>query len=434
MKFPRTFEGEKRLKTRKSTLIIGLLMALLISSIGYLTTTPTFGDSTELPTQFPVVYVFPETVIADVGESFTVSVIVYNLTDATTPDPKKPDILIPLGNLYGFDIQFSWDPTIIQYVNYSLPDPTRGGYPHPNVTAPIEKYPNPIPPSPYAGVLHGFGSQGKDLIEVKNVVNETGNMPDAADPKVRAWFVYATMYPTAPFNGNGTIFTMTFKVLKKGASPLEIVYCRLSDVDGNAIGETRTGNAWLNPPRDGKFRTPGAPVADFTYYPSIGVVNKTMYFNATITENVTNIATYMWDFGDGTKLNTTTPTTEHNYTASRQEPYVVSLKVVDADNVASELVTHELSITTSRDLKATSVTLSQNTVKPNRLFNVTARADNLGSAPFVFNETCTMKLFYNITVIDWSNITSASWALLGTNQTVIKIWNRRLQAYNLHTK
>jgi len=242
------------------------------------------GNPVELPTQYPLVYVYPELVTADVGDYFTVSVVVYNLTDAYVPDPDNPLALVPLGNLYGFDIQFSWDPTIIQYVNSTAPNATIGGYRHLNVTVPVENYPTPVPPSPYAGILHGFGPGNTQIFEVKNVVNETGNIPGAADPRVRAWFCYATTPPADPFNGNGTMFTMTFKVLKKGESPLEIVDCTLVDQYGYPIAKGQLGT-WLNPPRSGVFRTIGVPPGNR----DVAILNVTSFPHAVYPGRIVNI-------------------------------------------------------------------------------------------------------------------------------------------------
>jgi hypothetical protein len=201
----------------------------------------------------PHLYVYPSFVTANVNQTFTISVVVSNLTNGSVPDPySSPPGSIPLGNMYGFDVQLTWDPTIIHCVNHT-------------VTAPLESYPTPIPPSPYAGILHGFGEpENKLIIPVKDVVNETGNIPNV-DSSVRAWFARATL-PTSPFNGNGTICTMTFKVLTEGESSLKIVDATLADGTNatNPIGRSATGK-WLNDPTSGIFRLE-APVPNFNYW------------------------------------------------------------------------------------------------------------------------------------------------------------------------
>jgi len=221
--------------------------------------------SSALPNSYPLVYVYPEHVEADVGDTFTIAVVVYNLTSGSVKDPWNPTFSIYLGDLYGFDIQFSWDPTVIQYVNYSKPSlvlpgySNYTGYTHPNVTAPVEKYPNPISPSPYAGVIYGYGNP-KDVTQVVNVVNETGNIPYTANTNVKAWFSVATFTPAAVFNGNGTLFVMMFKVLRQGSCLLKIEDCILADENGVPIGRSETaGNPWLNTPHDGTFNTPVIP-------------------------------------------------------------------------------------------------------------------------------------------------------------------------------
>ena len=374
-------------------------MTILTLYAAVLTNSGVSANSTELPSQYPLVYVYPELVTAEVGENITVSVVVYNLTDSLATDPDNPQSKVPLGNLYGFDIQFSWDPTVIKYVNHT-------------VTTPVEKYPSPVPPSPYAGILHGFGAPSNESIyEFKNVVNETGNIPGAADPRVRAWFAYSTQLPATPFNGNGTIFTMTFQVLKQGESPLEIVYCILSDNSGKPIALGQSGT-WLNPPRNGIFRTAGTPVADFSYWPEIGVTNKPVYFQATVTENASNIVTYAWDFGDGTKKNTTQPATQYSYTASGT--YIVSLYVVDQNDIKSATKTKQVQIVNTRNLKVKSLTLNPpQYLRPNMTLTIDSTIENSGET----TENCTAKIYYNTTNVDPANPTAATWIFIA-NQTL----------------
>lgn len=406
------------MKLKKALGIFALLTLFIVSNIVYVNKFMASGTGTELPTKYPLVYVYPDFVTGDVGDKFTISVIVYNLTNTLVHDPDWPQAMIPLGNLYSFDIQFSWNPTIIQYVNSTNPVPTINGYRHPNVTVPIEKYPNPIPPSPYAGTIHGFGEDNKTMITAKNVVNETGNIPQAGNPSVRAWFAYATTLPAAPFNGNGTIFVMTFKVLKAGESPLKIEEVTLGSNTGVAIGRTTGGNPdvpmhWLNEPRSGIFRSSHVPVASFTYWPDIGVIDKPLHLNASVVENASAIEKYMWDFGDGTKTNATTPLAEHSYNVSGV--YDVSLSVMDELGVESGTVTKEVKIATYRDLKATSISLSHEEILPNSTLVIATRVDNLASASFSFYENCTVAVYYNASSLG----ATTTWVLVGTNQTSI---------------
>ena len=358
-----------------------------------------------LPTRYPVVYVYPEVVSVDVGQTFSIAVIVYNLTDTSAPDPDNPWFsTIKCGNLYGFDIEFTWDSTVLKYVNST--NPSGGVYAHPNVTVPMETYPNPIPPSPFKGILHS------PVIPVVNVVNGAGNIPQALSPDTRAWFVYASMLPALPCNGNGTLFVMKFKVLKAGTSLLHFNGVKLANSTGGPVGQG-SANTWLNPPRDGLYKTPGQPVASFTYSPSLGAANNTETFAGSVTENLTRIKTYMWDFGDGAKQNTTVPTVQHSYTTGNT--YIVSLKVLDQNDYASDTVTRNVKIATRRDLKATSISLSNSTVYPNTTITVSTRVDNLGTAPFTFSENATSTLYYNSTSFDLDNPASGAWTQAGVN-------------------
>jgi hypothetical protein len=380
-----------------------MLLAITILAMGlYDVVKP--ASSTELPSAYPLVYVYPESVKVNVSDYFTISVVVYNLTDAKVQDPENPTMWIPLGNLYGFDIQFSWDPTIIKYVNHT-------------VTVPVEDYPNPIPPSPYPGILH------KPTLEIYNMVDEAGNIPGAADPRVRAWFSFASIDPAVPFNGNGTLFTMTFQAIKNGVSPLEIVDCTLSDKNGEAIAKHKCNQKfgqWLNPPRNGEAIVGTSPKADFTYWPDMGVINKPVNFTAIIIQNTSNIQLYMWDFGDGTRQNTTEPIVQHTYTDPSYE-YTVTLKAVDIDGIESNTASHKITVVQSRDLKATSLTISHYTVKLNTLFNLTAKIENKGTAPFTFYENCTIQIYYNITAIDPQNpvLDPTKWKLIQTQNIMV---------------
>ncbi len=388
----------------------GYAVALAFVALSYMVTVGgsslAISPSSELPHRYPLVYVYPEEVIADVGETFTINVMVYNLTAESIQDPAWPTVSIPLGNLYGFDVKFTWDSTIIKYVSH-------------NVTAPVEKFNKPIYPSNSTGVLHTTGS----FVWVKDIVNERGNIPNA-DPLAKAWFAYAAVNPAAPFNGNGVIFTMTFTVLKPGASPLQFVdntptgsQVILAGINGYPIGWSPISQTWLNPLRNGFFRTPGAPIADFTVSPSTGVANKSVHFDASVHGNLTPIQTYAWNFGDGTSLNTTVPAADHIY-AHQIWTTTASLVVVSESGICSANVTRDVRVVVSRDLTIEFVHFVGGNVTLPDDFTLNAFAWNLGNSGIELNsffENATITLCYNASRVGLDT----NWVEVGIKQVKI---------------
>jgi len=155
-------------------------------------------SSSELATDMPVVYVDPQDLFVHSGEVFTTDVKIFNLTNniyhadhawnsgESLPQPGT-DYNYSLGNLYGLDIRLSWDPTLLHYVNHT-------------VKIPVETYPD--------GVLH------EHVIPLKDEANVTAGTYGLA---------YASFPPAEPFNcpdANGTVFTITFDVLRNGVCKL----------------------------------------------------------------------------------------------------------------------------------------------------------------------------------------------------------------------
>jgi hypothetical protein len=154
-----------------------------------------------------VVYVEPDAVTGLMPpENFTIKVKIANVT-----------------NLYGIDIQFTWDPTIIKCVSHTK-------------KIPVQTYPDGILNTP--------------TIPVKDQVDETASMP-GSEPGTRYWLSEASMDPAATFSGTGTIFEMKFQVVGLGTSPLHIVICTLASKEGAPISHTRHDGYFQNyvPPR-----------------------------------------------------------------------------------------------------------------------------------------------------------------------------------------
>ncbi len=331
-----------------------------------------------------VVQVYPSLINVGKDEIFTVAVVGLNLI-----------------NLYGFDIEFTWDPSILKYISYT-------------VTCPVEEYPSPNPPSPYSGVLN------RPVILVKKVVNESGNIPDARFTETRAWIAYASMYPAESQSGNVTFFTITFQAIKIGESPLKILACDLSDRNGVPIDRIVI---------DGFYRTSGVPAADFNYWPEISVANKPTYFTANVTGNTTNIAIYMWDFGDGGKQNTTQPTITHIYAKSGEKN--VGLKVVDENGVESTWTYKKIFVAASRDLAISNIIFPATAIKVNAsvLFAFKVIITNNGTV----DENCTVYTYYNTSVVDPANPNLANWRLVSSQSVTLRYGSPKLLEFKINT-
>ncbi|MCK4826094.1 hypothetical protein KA005_60670, partial [bacterium] len=151
------------------------------------------------PSNMPIVFVDPPTITASVGENFTISVKIFNLTDnfyiADESPPGLPqwepgEPLPPpghrfnysLGNLYGLELYMSWDPSLLEYVNHTR-------------KTPIEDYPD--------GILYG----------------PVGWADEVNQSLGTYWFLAQEATLTPVFNNpneNSTVFCMIFRGKKEG--------------------------------------------------------------------------------------------------------------------------------------------------------------------------------------------------------------------------
>lgn len=129
-----------------------------------------------------VVKVVPETVQPRSGKDFTVQVAVE-------------DVL----NLYGLDVQMSWNTQFLTYVNHTA-------------RIPVEVHSD--------GILH-------------EPVNMIFDEVDTGAGTI--WVAYGSMAPAPPFDGNGTVFEITFHAKTNGTCILHIFSSILTDDLGNPI-------------------------------------------------------------------------------------------------------------------------------------------------------------------------------------------------------
>ena len=171
--------------------------------------------ATTLPSDMPVVFVDPQNTTAGPGDTITISVKIFNLTNRgylgniSLPNPETwawGEPLPPpggrynysLGNLYGFEIQFSWNTLVLDYVNHT-------------VKVPADTYSEGILWNPVI------------------LANET--LDDDAGTYMIAYASIGGPGGAPVFNcpdDNATVFEMTFNVIRIGKSHLNITWSDLA--------------------------------------------------------------------------------------------------------------------------------------------------------------------------------------------------------------
>ena len=335
----------------RNTIKITILIMLFLSSTIILTTktNQVFKDvSAGQPLSEPeqaTVYVSPENITKALGETFTIEVKVANVT-----------------GLYGVDIRFSWDPTILEYISHT-----------PKI--PVEDYSD--------GILY------EPAIKIKDEV-DGGTY----------WLAYACLHPAPSFNGTGIAFNMTFTVSEMSACTLDIYRADLPDKSGDPMSREVI---------DGHFMPTGAPEASFNWSPQIGVVGKPVIFNASESSTPAGtIERYYWDFDDGNIADLNNPGISHtfNHADPAKEIYSVSLIVKNSNGINSTKAEELVTIAASRNIKITSVSPSTNLTRVNSTIYIDALVENDGS--YVTNESCTLTACYNISAANWQVINTTT--------------------------
>lgn len=228
------------------------------------------------------------------------------------------------------DIYIGGAPSVLGGSNYFWQpgeELRKSGYVHVFVASPV--------------YLHAVDQYGRHV-----GVNETGGIeveipeaeysgPDAHPQWIRIYndSLNVTFYTTGIENGT---FNMTFE--KKSLFYSEIY--NFTD-----IPTTPSTITYLNSSEPAKLKidengdgiienTSSAPIANFTYYPSIVAVDQLITFNASNSYDPDgDIVAYEWDFGDG--KNASGIVAQHNYSDSGI--YLVTLKVTDNQNLSSTM-------------------------------------------------------------------------------------------------
>jgi len=327
------------------------------------------GDGEIAATSEPLVYVDPENVMKNVSETFTIDVVIADIAD-----------------LYGVDIQFKWDPLILEYVSHTA-------------KIPVEDYPD--------GILHEPGI----------------TILDTADPVAGTYeLAFACMDPAPVFDGTGIAFNITFTVIEEGGCFLEFPK---NPTTGLPLIElsNKAGLPISYDSQDGRFETPGIPTAIFAWKPTIGVVGKPTIFNASESfAHDGTIVKYYWDFDDGNLINSTSAEITHVFNHSIfTKIYSVSLIVEDNATVKSAPFVRTVTIVKSRNIEITSITLSSYKKQVNSTISVNALVTNNGYT----NENFTLAAYYNTSATNWAKIDTEDVVNLGGGDETLYffIWN-----------
>jgi hypothetical protein len=145
-------------------------------------------------------YVDPLLTSQPIGSNFTIEIRLNNVTD-----------------LFGFDLQFSWDPAVLDYVDHTA-------------KVPVTTFPD--------GLLY------ETILWLKNDVNSVAG----------TYWIAATSFAPAPsFNGSGIVFNMTFDVIAEGVSGLNFLSDDLADTDGKSIPHQTINGTFDNRPASGQL-------------------------------------------------------------------------------------------------------------------------------------------------------------------------------------
>ncbi|MGB9134263.1 MAG: PKD domain-containing protein, partial [Candidatus Bathyarchaeia archaeon] len=273
-------------------LISLLLLSLLSFSIiagGVAISTKSMYTSSQVPLQATKVLIEPQNGTATVGASYTITVKVANVT-----------------NLYGFDIQIRWGTAVLKYISHTVFVGQTGGVLNPPTYINVDEVNEASGPFSVPGAVEG----------------------------TTYWISSICLGGAVPFNGTGIVFTMTFEVIREGECDIYFTKVALSNFSADPIPTVK---------EDGYFYQTGlvqVPVADFTFFPDPAVQTKSTTFDASVSYDPDaggDISLYIWNFGDGTRVNSTSPIIYHNFTTIPYGGYYsVELTVLDDQGGGSQ--------------------------------------------------------------------------------------------------
>ena len=269
-----------------------VLLTLLISTL-FLMASPKIKL---VSAQEPIIFkVEPESYQAlKKGETFTVNITINNVNASD--------------RLVGVEFRLGYNDTLLEVVSVTEGPFFKqfGQTPNPPYTyfiyyiEPETQFPNGtiIPPHVLVGILL--------------LPNSTGDWPGPMP------------------EGNGIIAQITFKAIYQPAEPLPPANCTLDLFQVRAVNDLKEQLSVDE--EDGYYEIIPAlyPIAMYEYSPLMPVAGQRVTFNATKSYDPDGeILWYLWEFEDGTKINTTNPVIIYTFPSSGENLVTLTVKDID---------------------------------------------------------------------------------------------------------
>jgi PKD repeat protein len=208
-------------------------------------------------------------------------------------------------------------------------------------------------------------------------------------------------------SGNGTLATVTFKVVDTGESNLDPYDVKLQDASGNQItlGSPVGGVFYTVQPKASFYYLPQPPSPELPPDTPTGlqrnpIAGETVTFNASssyATDGRT-IASYQWNFGDGNTTTATNPLMTHIFTTP--QTYTINLTVIDNASLTNSQI-KQVSVVI-HDIAITNITVTKTTVYPGTLIYINMTISNRGTV----TEDLNASLLYETVLIPYDNRTT----------------------------